>query len=106
MLVGLRAVEIMALLAALGLPVNVVLLSPADFDPKSRGLSARVLLAPVTGLALFAIYTSVFFALSEPVNEAGSHYWILLTAVWLGVALICWRGLAHCSWPSVRIRRP
>jgi hypothetical protein len=50
MLVAWRTIEILALLSAVGLPINLLLLSPAESDPKRACKSARILLAPVAGI--------------------------------------------------------
>src|SRR5438309_1412594 len=112
MLVALRAAEILSIFTATGLPVCVLLL-PSE---------ARVLFAPVTGLAILAIFSSFVLALGWPVFDTPLPFAFLVFVLWIGVVLQCaprfrprlpdWRAaavlagllvvLAPYLWPAIR----
>ncbi len=82
MAVALKTAEILLLFGALGLPVNLLWLGQVDRAHHRRTLSGRLLLAPVTGLAIFAVYTVFFFAAGAPVAEAVVFLPLLVTLAW------------------------
>src|SRR6266567_1624841 len=77
MLVALRAAEILGIFIAAGLPVTLL----------SASSAARVGLAPVTGLAILAIVSSLVLALGWPVFDAPLPFAILVILLWSGVVL-------------------
>ena len=92
MTVILRTLEILALFGILGLPVNLLLLTRIDRPPGRWRVSARLLLAPVTGLAVFTVFTGFFYATSRPIVTSIPWFWLLLGALWLTVLLLWWRS--------------
>ena len=80
--VALKTAEILLLLGALGLPLNWLLLAQVDRVHPRRTLSGRLLLAPATGLAVFACYTVFFFAAGAPVAAAVVFLPLLLALAW------------------------
>lgn len=92
----LRMLEILALFGTLGLPVNLLLLTRIDGPPGRWRVSARLLLAPVTGLAVFTVFTGFFYATSRPIVAAVPWFWLLLGVLWLTVLLIWWCSAPRC----------
>src|ERR1035437_3283147 len=70
MIVLFRTLEILAIFSLLGVPFSLFFLSRIRTRETTRWVSARFLLAPATGFAVFAIYTSIFFATRHPVAHA------------------------------------
>ncbi len=93
MTVILRTLEILALLGVLGLPVNLLLLTRIDRLPGRWRVSARLLLAPVTGLAVFTVFTGFFYATSRPIVTSIPWFWLLLGVLWLAALLAWWRSV-------------
>jgi hypothetical protein len=91
MIVAIRTAEILALFGLLGLPLNLLLLPRAPGSLRRLRISPRLLLAPVTGLAVFAVYTAAFFALRQPVATASTFFWPLLAGLWVAVTAGLWR---------------
>jgi len=92
MTVILRTLEILALLGVLGLPVNLLLLTRIDRPPGRWRVSARLLLAPVTGLAVFTVFTGFFYATARPIVASIPWFWWLLGGLWLAALLAWWRS--------------
>lgn len=92
MTVILRTLEILALLGVLGLPINLLLLTRIDRAPGRWRVSARLLLAPVTGLAVFTVFTGFFYATSRPIVTSIPWFWLLLGVLWITLLLIWWRS--------------
>lgn len=84
MLVLVRTLEVFLFFAALGLPVNLLLLRSLDRVSRRPG-AVPLLLAPATGLALVAISTGFCYARQLPVVAAVPYYWLLLVGLWAGL---------------------
>ena len=91
MIVAIRTAEILAIFGLLGLPLNLLLLPRASGRPRTPRISSRLLLAPATGLAVFAVYTAAFFAVRQPVAMASAFFWPLLAGLGLAVTAGLWR---------------
>ena len=95
MIVALRTAEILAIFSLLGLPLNLVLLPRITGCLRTRRISTRLLLAPATGLAVFAIYTAAFYAARQPVAIASTVFWPLLAGLGLAATVGLWRFAPH-----------
>jgi hypothetical protein len=92
MIVTLRTLEVLGIFSLLGLPLTWLLL-PRRSGPRPRlQASMRLLLAPTTGLAFFAVYTATFYATLHPVAAAVHAFWPVVATVWLIGAAVWWRG--------------
>jgi hypothetical protein len=101
-LVVLRMAELLAILTIAGLPVTLLLLPAAQYGRKRFAVSGRLLLAPATGLAVLALYTSVFYALGEPVEPHIILFWGVVAVFW--VVLLVLRRKVEVRFE--RLRRP
>lgn len=79
----LLTLAILALFTALGYPASRLLFVQLDRSRRRADSPApSLLLAPLTGLALFAIYTVCFSVARQPVAKAFPAFWFLLAGVW------------------------
>jgi hypothetical protein len=105
MIVLFRTLEILAIFSLLGVPFSLFFLPRIRTRETTRWVSARFLLAPATGFAVFAIYTSIFFATRHPVAHAVTAFWPLLIALWI-VGAIGYRHFAPHLFSAVSFPRP
>src|SRR5207244_12555025 len=101
-LVVLRTAELLGIFLVAGLPLTLLLLPSGEYGRKRLPVSGRLLLAPATGFALFALYTSVFYALGEPVEPHITLFYGLAAVLWL--LLLVFRRQADVG--LVGLRRP
>jgi hypothetical protein len=92
MQVALLTAQILALFTLVGYPA-----SRLCFDRLDRWRLGAVtppaswLLAPLMGLAVFAVYTGCFFAARRPVAAGFPGFWVLVAALWLGFLFLRFR---------------
>ncbi len=90
----LLALTVLALFAALGYPASRLLFVQLDRSRRRADSPApSLLLAPLTGAALFAIYTVCFSVARQPVAKAFPFFWFLLAGIWT-------------AWLLYTVRRP
>jgi hypothetical protein len=93
---------ILALFAALGYPASRLLFVQLDRSRRRADSPApSLLLAPLTGLALFAIYTGCFSVARQPVAKAFPAFWFLLAGVWVAWLVYTARSPRRQHPPSV-----